>query len=219
VLWGRRENSGEGKIKNDEKTQEIQTANGYTASMRTETSIPTATYFLQRLKDLDSMRADGPVSGRALRQYAFRAAIFARVYFEQEKALSSGSYINESFAWYLLEQIAPDLYTLESYLFGPLPSELTADLECLLMVLGKPRKGRPPTERTRFLRLADRQQEGESWNRLNLEVCAQTGVRQIKETMRREPRRANKYITSLDSKWEDFFDLAYLEENLFPLHF
>jgi hypothetical protein len=174
-------------------------------------------HFEQHAKELEASPKTGQVSRRAARHYLLRAYLFFRLNIEIDKSLRGVHEINQRFAWEMLKCISGDLCKLDACLFGKLPEELASDLECAFMVLNKSRRGRPASQQQYFLSLADRQKMGESWNELTVHAptCDQKGGCDCRDTTRREPRRLIKYVESLDLKWEDFYDLAFIEENLF----
>jgi hypothetical protein len=174
-------------------------------------------HFEEHVTKLEASFETGPVSRLAARHYRLRACLFVRLLREIDKSLHGACEINECFAWKILRQVSRDLWKLDTCLFGELPVQAPSDLECAFMVLEKSWRGRPATQRQYFLALADRQKMGESWNKLTVHVpsCDRKGGCHCRDITRREPRRLIKYVESLDSKWEDFYDLAFIEENLF----
>jgi len=174
-------------------------------------------HFERRLKELSCRSVEGPMELIAAQYYGDAVGIFTYISSRIDHALANGLYINESFAFGTLHQVGDIVHKLDSYLFDPQPAQLTADLECLFMVTGKSRRGRPATARRRHLQLADRHARNESWGDLTLHTpsCDRKGGCDCRETTRRDPRRVTKYLEHLVSHWDDFWDLAWVEERLF----
>jgi hypothetical protein len=152
----------------------------------------------------------------AARHYRYAASLFTSILGRIDQSLTGAACINENFAWETLRQLAEVLHKLETYLFGPLLGRFAPDLECLFMVTGKSRRGRPGTAMTRHLQLADAKQSGKSWAQITVHSpgCDQKGGCDCRETTRKEVRQLIKYLQKLDSAWRDFWDLAYVEEHL-----
>jgi len=164
------------------------------------------------------MPADGPMTRIAVQHYKYAATLFIYISGRIDQALSAGFLVND-FAWESLRRLGEVLCKLEPYLFDPRTRHLSSDLECLFMVTDKSGRGRPAVAKRQHLQLADRHECKESWGKLTLHspCCDRKGGCDCRETTRREPRKLIKYLQNLpfDSRWEDFFDLALLEERLY----
>jgi hypothetical protein len=164
------------------------------------------------------MPADGPMTRIAVQHYTYAANLFIYISGQIDQALSAGFLIDD-FGWESLRQLGEVLCKLETCLFGSLPRSSASDVECLFMVTGKSRRGRPATAMRRYLRLADRHECKESWGKLTLHspCCDRKGGCDCRETTRREPRKLIKYLKDLpcDSRWVNFLDLALVVERLY----
>jgi hypothetical protein len=152
----------------------------------------------------------------AAHHYAYAASRFLYILGRIDQSLTGAFCINDNFAWETLRQLGEVLYRLETCLFGPLPRHFLSDLECLFMVTGRSRRGRPASARTRHLQLADSHESNVSWGKLTLHApnCDRKGGCDCRETTRKESRRLIRYLQDLLLTSKDFEDLAYLEECL-----
>ena len=161
-------------------------------------------------------RREGLCSSRVIWHYRSRAERFIYVLSKIDEALHNNSDFNFDFAWSLLAELSPDWLNLRGYLCGPEPMERSADLDSAYMVLNRSRKGRPPTKKPETLKRADRYYELKSWSKLAEHNCEGKEKCNCVKSTRREVRRLIKYVESLDVGCEDFWDMAYIEENLLP---